>query len=347
MNNDPRLSEARQWLVQELALAVTSLVPASTDASFRRYFRVTLDDGSTRILMDAPPAQESLPAYLRVTVLMASCGINVPRVHASDTGRGFALVEDFGDTHMLAGLSRGLDPGRLYGDALATLAQLQLRGDAVSQELPAYDQPLLRREMALMPEWFCQRHLGLAPDAARQRMLEDAFAFLEQQIQQQPRVLVHRDYHSRNLMLLPEHSPGVIDFQDAVRGPVGYDVASLLRDCYVAWPRERVAGWVDEFRALLQAGGDAGRVLAGPSREVFQEWVDLAGLQRHIKVLGIFARLYWRDGKPAYLPDLPRTLGYVQEVAGAVPQLAPLARFAEEVLAPRLAEANAGVSGQA
>jgi aminoglycoside/choline kinase family phosphotransferase len=171
-------------------------------------------------------------------------------------------------------------------------------------------------------------------------MLEESFAFLAQGALAQPLVFVHRDYHSRNLMLMSERSPGVIDFQDALRGPVGYDLASILKDCYVAWPRARVEGWVASFRARLQAGGEAGDRLAGDSSGQFLAWFDLIGLQRHIKVLGIFARLCWRDGKTGYLADLPRTLDYVREAAQLFPELARFARFVETRLAPRLAQAN-------
>lgn len=341
MTNDPRLSEARRWLAEDLKLPVNSLARASEDASFRRYFRAALPDGATRILMDAPPGLEDVEEFLRVTALLESCGVHVPHVHATDTGRGFVLLEDFGGTHMLTGLNAGLDPARLYSEALATLARLQLQGAAASQQLPAYDQAVLQREMQLMPEWFCARHLEMSLTARQRQVLEEAFGFLEREALSQPLVFVHRDYHSRNLMLLPERSPGVIDYQDALRGPVGYDLASILKDCYVAWPRARVEEWVDEFRALLVAGGEQGRHLAGSSRGEFLRWFDLIGLQRHIKVLGIFARLYWRDGKPGYLADLPRTLAYVQEAAGRYGPLAPLARFVSEELAPRLPEANA------
>jgi aminoglycoside/choline kinase family phosphotransferase len=340
MNNDPRLLEARHWLVEGLGLALTSLQSASADASFRRYFRALLADGSTRILMDAPPDKEDLGLYLRVTGLIEGCGLHVPHVEAADTDRGFALIEDLGSTHMLTGLAEGRDPDILYREALEALARLHLAGDAASRELPPYDEAVLLREMRLMPEWFCARHLGLAPDAARDRMLEEAFAYLAQAVLEQPRVFVHRDYHSRNLMLVGQRSPGVIDFQDALRGPVAYDLASILKDCYVAWPRKRVEGWVDDFRAMLQQGGAAGARLAGQSRAQFLDWFDLIGLQRHIKVLGIFARLNWRDGKAGYLADLPRTLDYVREAAPRFAPLAGFSRFIEEQVAPRLAAAN-------
>ncbi|MGC4028339.1 MAG: phosphotransferase [Steroidobacteraceae bacterium] len=340
MSNDPRLSEARRWLGEDLSLSIASLEPASADASFRRYFRAGLDHGATRILMDAPPGKEDLGAYLRVSALLESCGVHVPHVHAADTRLGFALLEDLGGTHMLTGLAAGLDPARLYRDALVALAGLQLNGDAASMQLPPYDQAVLRREMQLMPEWFCTRHLGMALSASQQQMLQDSFAFLEQEALAQPRVFVHRDYHSRNLMLVPERSPGVIDFQDALRGPVGYDLVSILKDCYVAWPRARVEDWVDEFRALLQAGGDHGRRLAGSSRAGFLRGFDAIGLQRHIKVLGIFARLCWRDGKPGYLGDLPRTLDYVRDAVQRFAELAPLAAFVETQLVLRLDGAN-------
>jgi len=340
MDNDPRLLKAREWLARDLSLTVTRIEPASADASFRRYFRVWTGP-DTRILMDAPPDKEDLSAYLDVSTLLESCAVHVPHVHAADTTLGFSLLEDLGSRHMLTSLSAGGDPQALYGDALETLAHLQLNGDAASRQLPPYDEAVLLREMRLLPEWFCTVHLGLALSGTEQRLLEDTFAFLVREARGQPQVFVHRDYHSRNLMVLPTRSPGVIDFQDALRGPVGYDLASILKDCYVDWPRKQVEAWVLQFRARLEEGGEHGRQLATFSAAQFLRGFDLIGLQRHLKVLGIFARLFWRDGKSGYLGDLPRTLDYVQETASSFPELAAFARFVDDRLVPQLAMANA------
>jgi aminoglycoside/choline kinase family phosphotransferase len=340
MTPDPRLDLVRQWLTDDLDLGKIGLSVASADASFRRYFRVRLPDGGTRIVMDAPPQHEDLAGYLRISSLLEKCGVHVPHVHAHDTVRGVALLEDLGSTHMLTALQEGADPVALYAAALDELAALQLRGDGASLQLPPYDRAVLLREMRLLPEWFCGRHLGWEPGAADTALLDETFDFLVAECARQPLVFVHRDYHSRNLMIVPERSPGVIDFQDALRGPVGYDLVSILKDCYVAWPRDRVEQWVAQFRDRLRDGGAAGVALAGESFDVFLRWFDLIGLQRHIKVLGIFARLNWRDGKSGYLADLPRTLSYVREVASRYPELASFSTFVEQRLVPELPSAN-------
>jgi hypothetical protein len=341
MTPDPRLELVRKWLADDLGLDGIRLAPASADASFRRYFRAWLPDGGTRIVMDAPPTHEDLAGYLHVSALLEQCSVHVPHVQAHDTARGLALLEDLGSTHMLTALQSGVDPDALYTAALDELAALQLRGDAASAQLPPYDRAVLLREMQLLPDWFCVRHLGFEPDAVDSRLLRETFEFLVVEALEQPRVFVHRDYHSRNLMIVPERSPGVIDFQDALRGPVAYDLASILKDCYVAWPRTRVERWVAQFRARLSEGNAAGPALAGASQEQFLRWFDLIGLQRHLKVLGIFARLNHRDGKSGYLADLPRTLEYVREVALAYPELRAFSTFVEDKLVPALPGANA------
>jgi hypothetical protein len=278
---------------------------------------------------------------------MERCDVHVPCVLASDLALGFALLEDLGTTHMLTALGRGADDERLYHDALATLARLQLNGDAASRELPAYDHATLLREMQLLPEWYCRRHLGISLTNAEEELLARTFEWLIARALEQPPVFVHRDYHSRNLMITGERSPGVIDFQDALRGPVGYDLVSLLKDCYVHWPRARVVEWVRRYRTRLLGAGQPGRVLAGESDAQFLAWFDAMGLQRHIKVLGIFARLFWRDHKTGYLADLPRTLAYVQEAARLFPELADFAALVDERLAPGLPAANARAQGRA
>jgi aminoglycoside/choline kinase family phosphotransferase len=339
MPSDPRLAELTRWIRALGGFDSGSIRTASADASFRRYFRLRRDDGTSWIAMDAPPGKEDLGTYLRVTALLESCGLHVPGVLASDTQSGFALLEDLGDTHMLTALAQGYDAEKLYAEALDALALLQLKGDAASRQLPPYDRATLLREMQLLPEWYCARHLGLTLTPAETSLMGDTFDFLAAEALRQPQVLVHRDYHSRNLMILPERSPGVIDFQDALRGPVGYDPVSILKDCYVEWPRGQVLEWLRGYRVRLIDGG--GRELAGSSDEEFVRWFDLTGLQRHLKVLGIFARLFWRDGKSGYLGDLPRTLSYVQSASRLYPELASFAAFVDERLAPGLDAANA------
>jgi aminoglycoside/choline kinase family phosphotransferase len=335
-HSDPRLHQIREWLEAELHCTLVRLEPASADASFRRYFRAWRADGATRIVMDAPPGREDLAPYLRVSTLLERCDVHVPRIEAVDRARGFLLLEDLGSTHYLERLS---DSGRaevLYTDALEALLRIQTRGQDAAAALARYDRALLEREMALMPEWFCVRHLALEPGAEGRALLASVFDFLCAEALAQPTVFVHRDYHSRNLMVTAARNPGIVDFQDAVHGPVGYDLVSLLKDCYIDWPRAEVERWVDQFRARLVAEGGAG----GADRTQFLRWFDLIGLQRHLKVLGIFARLWYRDGKPGYLADLPRTLGYVRAVARDFLELREFSRWLEMQVVPRLGPAN-------
>jgi aminoglycoside/choline kinase family phosphotransferase len=335
---DARIELIRDWLAGELGWPRDCrLEPASADASFRRYFRVWNAAGATRVVMDAPPDKEDTRPYLQVTRLLQACGVHVPEVEAADTQRGLLLLEDLGSTHMLARLRAGGDPAPLYDQALAALAQIQLRGRHGARELPAYDAAALEREMRLLPDWFCARHLRLSLDAGIEALLQETFAFLVRELLAQPRVLVHRDYHSRNLMITAQHSPGIIDFQDAVAGPIGYDLVSLLKDCYISWPRARVIAWLEQYRLQLAASGAA----SGAGNGEFLRWFDLAGLQRHIKVLGIFARLWYRDGKSGYLADLPLTLDYVRDAAARYGELARFGAWVESALAPRLEAANA------
>jgi hypothetical protein len=341
-DNDARLALLQGWLARDLGLCPVRVERASSDASFRRYFRVVCDNG-TLIAMDAPPATEDVRPYLHVTTLLEPLGIHVPHVHEADASQGFVLLEDLGNTPYLTRLGAGDDPGQLYGDALQALAEIQLRGAAAAAELPPYDRAALARELALMPEWFLDRHLALELTGAEREMIVAAFEFLLAEALSQPEVFVHRDYHSRNLMVVGERNPGVIDFQDALRGPIGYDLVSLLKDCYISWPRARVLEWVAGYRSLLQSRG--GRVGGSPAQ--FVRWFDLIGVQRHIKVLGIFARLWYRDGKPGYLRDLPLTLDYVRESCRLYPELAALSEFLERRVAPELPRANERSARQA
>ena len=335
IDRDERRALLEGWLSRELRLRPARIEPASSDASFRRYFRVFCANG-TYIVMDAPPGKEDVRPFLHVARLLEPLGVHVPHVHESDIERGLLLLEDLGSTQYLACLAAGGDAERLYDDALRVLARIQARGAQAAGELAPYEGGVLRREMTLMPEWFLARHLSLEPTAGEGRMLQRAFEFLIAEALSQPQVLVHRDYHARNLMVVAHRNPGVLDFQDAVRGPVGYDLASLLKDCYISWPRARVADWVMGYRTRLESeGGNAG---ADPRQ--FMRWFDLIGVQRHLKVLGIFARLWYRDGKIGYLADLPLTLEYVRETCARYPELAELAEFLERRIVPELPRAN-------
>jgi aminoglycoside/choline kinase family phosphotransferase len=306
---DPRLQSLRDWLERGLGMTRYDLAPASADASFRRYFRVTRAGHAPLIVMDAPPAKEDVAPYLRVATMLQAIGVNAPRVleRSSD---GFLLLTDLGTRTYLPELSQ---PGRadaLYEDAIDALVRIQSRGAKAALELPPYDEKLLRFEMSLFPDWLLQRHLGFELSAHEAAMLATAMDSLVENALGQPQVFVHRDYHSRNLMVCPDANPGILDFQDAVRGGLTYDLVSLLRDSYIAWPQERVFGWALQFRRKAAAAGlDTGRDDAQ-----FLRWFDLMGLQRQLKVGGIFARLWHRDGKPGYLADIPRTL---QHAVGA------------------------------
>ena len=334
---DPRLALVRDW-VGQLKLAATRIEPASSDASFRRYFRVFRPAGSL-IVMDAPPGREDVRPYLAVSGLLQSLGAHVPEVHEADVDRGLVLLEDLGTRQYLPELTSLARAQSLYGAALAVLADIQAHGAQAARQLPPYDREVLQREMALMPEWFCTRHLGLELSPTERGTLAQAAEVLIESALAQPQVFVHRDYHSRNLMITAERSPGIIDFQDALRGPLGYDLASLLKDCYIGWPRPQVEEWVRGFGGLLRERGfdtDAAELLTG---------FDLIGVQRHLKVLGIFARLWYRDGKPGYLKDLPLTLQYVTDACARHPRLADLGRFLQLRAVPELARANARVLG--
>ena len=336
---DARLTLIHEWLSRDLGMRPDRVEPASADASFRRYFRV-FHQSATAIVMDAPPGKEDVRPYLKVTRLLEKLGAHVPHVHQADTDRGLLLLEDLGGTHYLSRFNAGEDPDRLYGDALRVLAEIQVRGRDAAAELAPYDREALARELALMPEWFIGRHLGHTLSDAESQTITRAFEFLIQAALAQPTVFVHRDFHSRNLMVIEDRNPGIIDFQDALRGPVGYDLVSLLKDCYISWPRERVEKWVRGFRALLRSKGDAGAWLSGADDTEFLRWFDLIGVQRHIKVLGIFARLWYRDGKAGYLKDLPLTLEYVRDTCKRYPELAELSRFLEDRVVGEMSRAN-------
>lgn len=339
---DERIEQITDWLCAELHFNPVRLEPASNDASFRRYFRAWRADGATRVVMDAPPDKEPIQPFLKVAALLATSGVHVPQVDAADPRRGFVLLEDLGSVLYLTRLRAGDDSEPLYADALQALLQMQVAVPGAAG-LDPYDRAALEREMALMPEWFCARHLQLLLEPEERALLSHTFELLTAEALAQPRVFVHRDYHSRNLLLVDQRNPGIVDFQDALYGPVTYDLVSLLKDCYIEWPRERVTRWVSRYRARLAAAGGP----AGAGEQQFLRWFDFIGLQRHIKVLGIFARLWWRDGKSGYLGDLPRTLNYVRDAAGRYAELSAFAAWLERRVVPALTAANARALRQA
>jgi aminoglycoside/choline kinase family phosphotransferase len=339
--SDSRLALARQWVTEDLGFAGAQIEPASADASFRRYFRL-IRGADSYIVMDAPPEKEALAPFIGVAQSLRGIGLNVPVILARDLERGLLLLSDLGKRLYLSDLLAGRDVERLYADALDALARLQTRGGEAARGLPPYDRAALVREMELLPEWFLGRHLGLPPTAAERAMLDRLFEALAQSALAQPAVFVHRDYHSRNLLITDENNPGILDFQDAVRGAATYDVVSLLKDCYVAWPRERVIGWLLGYRERLEPAG----LDLGSDEELIRRF-DLMGLQRHIKVLGIFARLFYRDGKSGYLEDLPRVLAYTREAAALYPETAEFARYIAERIERRFEAAQAKARAQA
>ncbi len=324
-----RFEQLNHWLTNTLGLPAYEIAPASSDASFRRYFRITFG-GESRIVMDAPPDKEDSRPFVSIAKQLHAVGLNVPEILAEDLEQGFLLLSDLGTQQYLSALS--IDTvDRLYGDALGALAVLQTCGPG-AESLPDYNEALLRREMDLFRDWYLGRHLGLTSGKSEEAVLDEAFTLLVENALDQPQVSVHRDYHSRNLMV-SAHNPGILDFQDAVHGPVTYDLVSLLRDCYIDWPRERVEKWVLGYHDIAIDHG----ILRGPQEERFLRWFDLMGVQRHLKATGIFARLNHRDGKSGYLNDIPRTLGYVVEVSGRYPELGTFKRLLEERVLPRLA----------
>jgi aminoglycoside/choline kinase family phosphotransferase len=319
---DPRFEQLQNWLKTVAGIKEYEITPASADASFRRYFRVRFN-ATSRIVMDAPPEQEDCQPFIHVSSLMAGIGLHVPVVLRQDLQQGFLLLTDLGERMYLSELNEDTVQ-RLYGDALEALLRLQLHGVA---DLPPYDRDLLMNEMELFRQWYLQRHLNMQLSASENVMIDTAFTYLAEQALQQPRVIVHRDYHSRNLMV-SSPNPGILDFQDAVIGPITYDLVSLLRDCYIAWPRKRVVDWVSQYYQQAQSAG----LLENVSETQFLRWFDLMGIQRHLKASGIFARLNYRDAKSGYLQDIPRTLGYVTDVGKDYPELRPFIELVEHAM---------------
>ena len=321
-----RRASLQRWAGEQLGWSNIELTPASIDASFRRYFRVE-HDGSSYILMDAPPDKEDCAPFIHVSRLLLELGLHVPEVMAEDP-RGFLLLSDLGHRQYLDELNE-YTVDRLYGDALGALATLQSCA-AADCGLPAYDRDLLLFEMSLFRDWLVGTHLGIKLDDSQQAGLSEVFDALVDNALDQPAVCVHRDYHSRNLMVSDYHNPGILDYQDAVIGPMTYDLVSLLRDCYISWPRERVEDWALGYYELAIQTGILRPGLADERR--FLRWFDWMGVQRHLKAAGIFARLNHRDDKPGYLEDIPRTLGYVQDVCARYPELEGLGTLVRQVL---------------
>ncbi|MDO8826563.1 aminoglycoside phosphotransferase family protein [Methylophaga sp.] len=318
MNNtqDIRFQQLQQWLQSFVTDQNYSLTPASSDASFRRYFRLEQLGGSY-IIMDSPPEHEDNHAFIKVARLLEQYGLNVPHIYQQDLQRGFLILSDLGSVPYLSMLS-ATTADELYKNAINSLITLQ-KIPCENQPLPKYDSALLQREMQLFGEWFLQKHLQLTPPD----WLTATYDLLIDNALSQPQVLVHRDFHSRNLMYLPGQAPGVIDFQDAVIGAISYDLVSLLRDVYIQWSPSQQKQWVEYYIEQAQQHG----LLSAEQAEHFPRWFDLMGLQRHLKILGIFCRLNYRDNKPNYMNNLALTLNYVYQVCEQYPELQNLYQY--------------------
>jgi aminoglycoside/choline kinase family phosphotransferase len=310
------------WTRAALGDASLTLAPASSDASFRSYWR-THHAGRSWIVMDSPPAQEDPRPWLKIGQQLAAAGLHVPAVYTHDLEQGFLLIEDLGTRLYLNELDEH-NADTLYSHAMDALLLMQTRMS--HHDLPPFDRDVLVRGLEVMPEWFLSRHLGHTPTRDEWDVLEAAFNVIIHNALEQPRCFVHRDYHSRNLLVVESNTPGIIDFQGALAGPMTYDLASLLRDAYIVWPREHVEGWVESYRLRLR---DAGAIGEDVDRTRFLRWFDLTGLHRHVRVLGQFYRLWYRDGKPGYLADVPRVYHYVISVARSYSELADFAALIE------------------
>lgn len=309
-----------QTLPSSRCIDSKSLCVASADASFRRYFRVFTADGHTPksyIVMDAPPEHEDTQPFIRVSQLLANAGLAVPNIIESASTEGFLLLDDLGDTLYLSVLNEQTAPA-LYFEAISAIIQMQKNIPA--QSLPPYDRALLERELMLYPDWYIKHHRNKVLNAKQEQALKDTFEKIIANALSQPSAFVHRDFHSRNLMLVTNNNPGIIDFQDAVHGPLTYDLVSLLKDAYITWPEAQVLDWTIRY---WEQGRAAGLPLPKAFGEFYKDF-EWMGLQRHIKILGIFARLNYRDGKSRYLADMPLVFEYAIKVCRRYSELFPL-----------------------
>ena len=318
MNLDSRLTHLHEWIKENLGDIQYSLSPVSSDASFRRYFRLS-SKNYQYIAVDSPPKKESNDTFVNVTHLLEAEGLPVPHIHYSSLDFGFFLLSDFGDELLLNILNKN-NVDELYSKALNALTIIQ---QAPAASLPLYDEPLLLQEMELFKEWFLKNYLSLQLTDDENLILCDTFKSLANSALQQPQVFVHRDFHSRNLMKIEGKYPGIIDYQDAVLGPITYDLVSLLRDCYIKWPNEKVIEFALGFFNKITDT----RTIGNLEEKTFIKWFDLMGIQRHLKAIGIFSRLNLRDKKPNYLNDIPRTLAYIESVADNYPETLKLYEF--------------------
>jgi aminoglycoside/choline kinase family phosphotransferase len=336
-DKDTRLAQLIEWLGTLGLVEAGSQRPASSDASFRRYFRLDVVPamrarlGATLVAMDAPPERENVPAFIHVAGLLQGAGVNVPAIVARDVERGFLLLSDLGTTTYLQRLDAD-NAAFMYSDAVEALLKFQLHSQP--GVLPEFDRAFALREMNLFPEWYLGKHLGVTMTDAQQAELDKVFEAICANVLAQQQVYMHRDFHSRNLMFLDQDNPGVLDFQDAVYGPVTYDLASLLRDAYIQWDEEMVLDWVVRYWQSAKKLG----LPVNPDIDAFYRDFEFMGLQRHLKILGIFCRLNYRDGKTIYMGDLPTVIDYVRKTANRYRELKPLLRLLDafEAKAPQV-----------
>lgn len=318
MHSDPRLTQLHEWIKENLGNIEYSLTSVSGDASFRRYFRLVSKDHQY-IAVDSPPEKESNDAFINVTHLLEAEGLPVPHIHYSSLDFGFFLLSDLGDELLLNILNEN-NVADLYNKALNALYIIQ---QTPATSLPLYNEQLLLQEMQLFREWFLNKQLSLQLTDEENQLFSNTYKDLADSAMNQPQVFVHRDFHSRNLMQIESTYPGIIDHQDAVLGPITYDLVSLLRDCYINWPNEKVI----EFALSFYKNSIASRTIENIDEKTFIKWFDLMGIQRHLKAIGIFSRLSIRDKKPNYIEDIPRTLNYIKSVAKNYPETNMLSEF--------------------
>ena len=319
-----RIRLLENWVKEQFPEKPFTLQSASADASFRRYFRVSFKD-QTLIAMDAPPQQEDCTPFIQVAKILAATGVHVPKIVAKDLDQGFLLLSDLGDTTFLQALNNQMDSAdQLYGDAIDALIKLQLSQQV--EGLPGYDEALLLKELNLFPDWFVAKHLRVTITEKQQAVLQSIFTRIIQNNIAQPRVLVHRDFHSRNLMVTSPN-PGIIDFQDAVVGPITYDLVSLFKDAYIRWDEERILDWMIRY---WEKARKAGLPVSTDFAEFYRDF-EWMGVQRHIKILGVFSRLYYRDGKENYLNDLPLVMEYLRKTCKRYRELHLLLNLLDEL----------------
>jgi len=318
MSNDTRLHQLEHWLKTELEFDSFNIEPASADASFRRYFRITRNQ-QTWVAMDAPPDKEDCEPFIHIATMIEQAGAQAPHIYHRNKEQGYLLLSDLGSKDYLTALNNS-SVDALYTDAINALIKMQ----TIKNNLPDYDDQLLNFEMSLFSDWYLSKHLNIELNNDQKQTIAQCHKILSQNALQQTQCFVHRDYHSRNLMLTTQNNPGVIDFQDAVFGPITYDLVSLLKDCYISWPRKKVEHWINHFMQSSPLCSDI-------DQQQFIKWFDLMGMQRHLKAIGIFARLNYRDGKPNYLNDIPRTLTYVFDVCGRYSELNAFAELLNDL----------------